>query len=128
MIKANELRLGNWIYNGIREPFQTNGETINNFDVGQAILGLFTPIPLTEEWLVKFGCETRRTNSGHAYLSFEKINPKTDYGSGFELYEDGLFLCDCDGGRIGNKIEYVHQLQNLYFALTGEELTISNEQ
>jgi hypothetical protein len=29
------------------------------------------------------------------------------------------------GSRLLNNLKYVHQLQNLFFALTGEELTIS---
>ena len=39
--------------------------------------------------------------------------------------ELSVILEGCDDGSIGNKIKYVHQLQNLYFALTGEELILS---
>lgn len=33
-------------------------------------------------------------------------------------------LCLCRGNYFANNIDYLHQLQNLYFALTGEELEI----
>jgi len=68
------------------------------------------PIPLTEEWLVKFGfkIDTDLKNclvkSG---LWFNKTNMECTY---------------C-GAKL-KKIKYVNQLQNLYFALTGTELTI----
>ncbi len=69
----------------------------------------FTPIPLTEEWLVKFGF-------------------------GVEVFVNGTEFSVVDGIASLNyremevmKIKYVHQLQNLYFALSGEELTIKEE-
>ncbi len=76
------------------------------------------PIPLTDEWLVKFGLD----QGGYDFYFWTKETPT------------GLFSINGDpesgyGVRYNNEIEppleYVHQLQNLYFALTGEELTIS---
>ena len=73
-------------------------------------------IPLTEEWLLKFGLE---------WSIFHQATHKT----GFEydlnsLYEGGYSLSTFKREHIVvEKIKYVHQLQNLYFALTGEELT-----
>lgn len=51
------------------------------------------------------------TPSGNFYLKtgIEPPNDMSDYGYPLSEYK---------------QIEYVHQLQNLYFALTGEELTI----
>ena len=78
------------------------------------------PILLTEEWLLKFGFETRVT-SGHSVQYFIGINPITrDWlfdilwleGYKYPFYRNGHF-----------EIQYLHQLQNLYFALTNEELT-----
>lgn len=59
-MNINELKIGNWIYNGIGETFQVNRETINNFYAGQALLGVFKPIPLTEEILLKCGFIKKR--------------------------------------------------------------------
>jgi hypothetical protein len=84
-----------------------------------------SPIPLTEEWLLKFGFKTRVT-IGHSVQYFIGINPITrdwlfdilwleDYK--YPFYRNGHF-----------EIKHVHQLQNLYFALTNEELTIKQEE
>lgn len=74
-----------------------------------------TPIPLTEEWLLKFGFKS--TQSGMMFILKDKN------GNNFTIESDSIsfsarFIIDhyCE-------IKYVHQLQNLYFALTGEELT-----
>ena len=74
-------------------------------------------IPLTEKWLLKFGLT--KTNGGNfscedicVYDNLENINISLENGDiGVEL------RCP----------KYVHQLQNLYFALTGEELEIKEE-
>ena len=69
----------------------------------------YKPIMLTIDWMIKFGFK---------YNSFSL------------LYEKGNVCGEfCDGFCvIMNNTEYVittvHQLQNLYFALTREELTI----
>ena len=39
----------------------------------------------------------------------------------FDDRKKNYFICDCP---IDCNIKFVHQLQNLYFALTGEELEI----
>lgn len=86
------------------------------------------PIPLTEEWLLKFGFESY---DGEIY------NPDCEYSEQF-LYQlkSGIsyreFRCFPSKGwvvKIGDynddlEIKFVHQLQNIYFALIGEELTI----
>ena len=73
------------------------------------------PIPLTEEWLVKFGFEYRtRLNPNPKELAY--IHQK----GGFYIAYMKIFYWE--GGN--TTIDYVHQLQNLYFALTNEELKI----
>lgn len=81
------------------------------------------PIPLTEEWLKRFGFE-----------KFENSSICCTFHKGFnEVTHDYLFQVTWMKKRDGtlddvfyrnarHKIEYVHQLQNLYHALTGEEL------
>jgi len=67
------------------------------------------PIPLTEEWLVKFGFKRSSTPN---QLTLGRFSYELSYS---DLYY-GL-------SRMG-KCKYLHQLQNLYFALTQEELEI----
>ena len=131
MITANELRIGNFILNsnGKIEIVETlRYGLINSYDIGdEETCGedCYNPIPLTEEWLVKMGFEIDRTgdlsimiNSAVTHLFFNKVK---DF-----FYP--MILVEAEFSGLGsncvglNSIQYVHQLQNLYFALTGEEL------
>mgnify|MGYP003658203865 CR=1 FL=1 len=102
---ANELRIGNFV--------DDNGVTIQMTYITEDNTEWFEPIPLTEEWLVKFGFENTNT----------KENP--NYKKGFYtcmVREHGINICN--GHGFINDLNHVHQLQNLYFALTGEELEL----
>ena len=118
MIQANELRIGNWVQRFDGSVFQ-----VTKFDIFQLHeIPLYLnpkPIPITEEWLLKLGFEERK-NLIFTYSFPNKKYAYTIFGDN----EDGFSI------TLLYKIEikYVHQLQNLYFALTGEELTIKNEQ
>ena len=98
-MKANELRIGNWVNNVINQPIQVGILQIKYSDD-------FNPIPLTEEWLVKFGFESN--NSSSNFLTY--YNERYDYR--IEIYQDGDVWFD-----ELRKIQHVHQLQNLYLPL-----------
>lgn len=74
------------------------------------------PIRLTPEWLINLGFETQSVhiytyNGLHWSISWSESNHAISLFSGektFDWYE--------------NEIHYVHELQNLFFALTGKEL------
>lgn len=115
-MKASELRIGNWVDSGDHfgeiqvQVIQKDG--INPFDWGQGnhcihFYESIKPIPLTEEWLMKFGFEK---NIGWDDMVYYILN-------GVDVYEMIDYYEYADA-----KIKHVHQLQNLYFALTGEEL------
>lgn len=122
MIKANELRLGNLVYS---EKDKCNV----NVGVGDFLYKeneYFQPIQLTEEWLIKFGFEKYSTESEFYCLDSTSIYEGTlnyNYKKNFislsgmnNYYPEELMLV--------KPMLYVHQLQNLYFALTNEELEI----
>jgi len=120
MINAKEVRIGNWVMhdkgNGFQEIMLACAEDIC---LVQNHPEKFETIPLTEEWLTKFGFN--RTTYNDPALDIE-----SDFNAEIYYTDDHrLFLHDCDGGKIGREIQYVHQLQNLYFALTGNELIIN---
>ena len=96
-MKASELRIGNWVMYSSKIQVNENKirECVDHPD-------RFAPIPLNEEWLIKF-----------------RWNPPKDIGVSFSLTTDEIHFV---AGNYYKKIEYVHQLQNLYFALTGQEL------
>lgn len=117
MIQANELRIGN-IYN--RKHGKGWTETVMSEEIIGKIFGNskeyalndFEPIPLTEEILFKAGF----VKQGMAYIISV---PKKFHVT---KWSDGRFMYD---GFLNTEIKHVHQLQNLYFALTGEELPIN---
>ena len=81
------------------------------------------PIPLTPEWLERFGFITKIKGDDFHDKALWK-HPSTDYlycESGCFVDNSGYYGDYCDIGDI----KHVHQLQNLYFALTGEELAIT---
>lgn len=126
-MKANELRLGNLVYR-FEEDEGFFIEKVTHYQIEELQIieedsslwndGFYlTEIPLTKEWLLKFGFIANQ------------------YNDEFELYP---LMFDCeytdhrewnisyDGHPLSTEIQHVHQLQNLYFALTGEELTLKS--
>ena len=75
------------------------------------------PIPLTDDWLLKFGFKK------------EDKTPSKEHGQYFSIwildykysFAYAPFREDCG-------IKYVHQLENLYFALTGTELELEDSE
>ena len=114
-MKANELRIGNrlLIVGSLREEciIRTISDTLIGYETetrkGGCRIEWLQPIPLTEEWLLKFGYEL---SQGHYIISGHLIWKCND-----------LLMCD----KNGIVLKHVHQLQNLYFSLTGCELEIN---
>lgn len=102
---ATELRLDNLIFNHKGEVVKFDGDFYHWIDGG------YNPIPLTEEWLLKFG--------------FEKVAPQTylfDTWYVDVVNGDISFYLDGDACVSYVYLEHVHQLQNLFYSLTGQEL------
>lgn len=78
------------------------------------------PILLTEEWLLKFGFDLIN-NEYHQSRNHElKLYWTVNKNKMIPEFNEKRFVTGYD-------FKYVHQLQNLYFILTGEELTIKNK-
>lgn len=128
MIKANELRIGNILHHEDNENIGIVECIYQMDDVwfleweqlsdrskgGSWHLTEFCPIPLTPEWLERCGF-----TKGDAY----DITHNLERGEEYYWYNDRLIWYH----RLKNKrvdecydhIKHLHQLQNLYFALTG---------
>jgi hypothetical protein len=127
-MKANELRIGNWFL---------EKDEVKQFDGDFYHLLGCEPIPLNTNWLEKFGFKpwdekkTIYTLERHIdkynntcfrfWLQLDKL--VFDYIQNEIHPTESIFD---DKNIIRLEINYVHQLQNLYFALTGEELTIKD--
>ncbi|MDB4343466.1 hypothetical protein OAA15_00435 [bacterium] len=109
-MKANELRIGNWVKWNYEESSDGNAYPVEfgyELDDIKNNPNIVKPIPLSKEWLKRFNW-----------------NPPKDIGVSFSLTTDEIHFV---AGNYYKKIEHVHQLQNLYFALTGEELNQNKE-
>jgi hypothetical protein len=122
-MKPAELRIGNLVeYNrNVVECVDVMCDGINTKYIEGINIGFIQPIPLTEEWLVKFGFEEEKDNDGVFGFKLKNFWYINEYQ--FRLSN----FIDTESMVIDNKIHHIHQLQNLYFALTGEELTIKNK-
>jgi hypothetical protein len=127
-MKASELRIGNWL--NWYSKYHCNGyfdKQLEIEDFTQTDLSSARPIPLTEEWLLKFGKWIKEDNLFIRRLDTINDALRLDYiNSDGELCWE-FYVYNIAGQRVGCAyIKYVHQLQNLYFALTGEELQIKD--
>ena len=86
----------------------------------------YKPIPLTQEWLVKLGFDKLENDIPTYFKCFGNLI-EDDYEFSFNIYVDSEqnYFITVFGRKI--IIKHAHQLQNLYHALTGEELTIKDE-
>ena len=146
IIAPQELRLGNWVtidnpkaWMKLKDiPLQIIGisknmdrldkELFPNSEAEIILQGnvpysqfseFISPIELTEEWLLRMG--------------FEKVKSYYEEAETFDFYYGNIYF---DMANQSTKIngyyclsfvpEYVHQLQNLFYCLTGEELQLKN--
>ena len=123
MIKANELRLGNYVEYHISDSMDERKQwwELDKIE-GSDIQWLtenpddqdYRPIPLTEEWLIE-------------KMKFHKQNNQI-YSIGLKLFiswwNTNSIEIDINGEVLIINCKYVHELQNIYFALTGEELEL----
>jgi hypothetical protein len=144
MIKVSQLRIGNYLYDNkdnLCRVEQLNSNADETEVYAPVIKGALTylpnkPIPLTEETLLKCG--------------FEKVVVKGDFDAGFDdditygleykrefylSYDASDFSIAIFSSKLAYDYEdgiciplesakYLHQLQNIFFSLTGEELKI----
>jgi hypothetical protein len=134
MIKANELRVANLVYYKDKicpiESIERSGYVEVGTDIGGWVeccdVEDIEAIPLTVEILEGAGFEKNRDNE---FI----ISMALDFHLSISFYPDGAFPILIKDSEMYNgeaqmvplnRLDYLHQLQNLYFALTGEELTL----
>lgn len=126
----NELRIGNFVGNDIHhfciEELKTMKanimrlETLNGTIARNIYKSCHKPydelwgIRIDDRWIVKFGFEK-------SLDTFTILNYAISYHNGIIYIDYGI---NSEGEIELEHIKYVHQLQNLYFGLTGEELKL----
>jgi len=130
-MNANELRIGNWVRTGILylrvESIHEKGINIySETDYSSCIIEAdarydsINPIPLTPDILEKCGFDIDLNNfNWNAFKEFEN-NGLSHYVTLRFNEKRGWFF-----NHAASPVKHVHQLQNLYFVLTGEELEIN---
>lgn len=125
-MRVEELRIGNLLRDKFSKTelkvIELTEENIITYVIDRSMFPLkdgwgIEPIPLTEEWLLKFGFEAQEESFHLKDFSIELIG---DDGRWCAYIYDEYHAIECPLSLI----KHVHQLQNLYFALTGEELTL----
>ena len=129
-MKASELRIWNLV-KGIGHNIIWTVEGVDNnfiFSSGHwRTITSFEPILLTEELLLKFGfVKEYNTDEGENRDCFYLNNSDDSFYINYDTSYNGWYLGASTYGFL-TEIYYVHQLQNLYFALTGTELEIKDE-
>ena len=116
-MKNTELRIGNLFKDKHNKIIKVIGLCENDiyFSGSFELNWQAEPIPLTEQWLLDFGFKWK--NHG---LRIENICIR-QFGFGY-----AIFLSN-ESYNFKIELKHVHQLQNLYYALTGQELTLNSE-
>ena len=126
MIDARELRIGNLItYHGdIIEVTGIVRNTIHykgGFDANTGEYRPYQPIPLTEQWLIDFGFgKVQNIYQRHNQIL---LDPESNGSYKVKFWTHSISRAE-PLYKSNLAIRSVHQLQNLYFALTGEELQL----
>ena len=153
----NELRIGNYVYyehtthvvsgvhgNIVYSWWVKDGKPVIEYEAKDSsgtqveapyvdVVSQYEPIPLTEEWLEKLGLIKRNQTEE---LPEELQQPDIDEdGDIWYTWVKGVFNLEIQSnGEIWfevyshyKHIKWVHELQNLYFALTEEELTLQEK-
>jgi hypothetical protein len=136
IIKDEEIRVGNWlvyegykgkkfvkvtdIFNGGINMINDNYEVSPEYDLAQ-----LQPIPLTPEILEKCGFVQNLLTAFRLTIAYlTNLYLHNDEG---DKYNTAIECMDGDAAfmYLPSEIKYLHQLQNLYFALTNQELQIN---
>lgn len=142
MIKANELRIGNLVLERVIKYFDDGepNEAVLKIKDGAMIdrvAAMANPIPLTSEILEACGFEKgiSEDDEERVIYSIQVANNTSLY---FDRHKDWMrndqevewYLShEWNNNHFKNDFwarpKYLHQLQNLFFSLTGEELTVN---
>ena len=123
MIDARELRTGNYIsFNVVDNPFQVTAKEILMIENGQmndSQSYYLEPIQLTEKWLIDFGWgKGEHDTEYYDNVSMDQCILAYNVNSKMFTIESHRDIIEIPN------IEYVHTLQNVFYALTGKELTL----
>jgi hypothetical protein len=118
-MEAKDLRIGNFVVTNFKREKEVTD--IDHVSFIEDFMKLYDPIPLTEEWLLKFE-QFGKTDiegtpcffNGDNIMLFDRKD-----------YFDAYLHSEVDGSVFfATRLFHVHQLQNFYYAIEKQELTI----
>lgn len=120
-MKAKDLRIGNLVDtpDGVEEIYSIEEDTFRAY-LYKNTWAEIKPIPLTEEWLLKFGFSMGK----HSWFY------SLDWGDSVNSFKVAMSISGEGGVVLGINdfnchVKHVHELQNLFYALTNKELEIT---
>nr|WP_298660354.1 hypothetical protein [uncultured Flavobacterium sp.] len=129
------MRIGNYVYATVA------GNVSDKMNIHQIHSGTgidnaewYYPIPLTEDILLRLGFEPRNEHKGIGAIydydsKVENKEIKWKFEKSVAFVHDKNDINDVYLTVLAHptayKIKHLHQLQNLFYALTGEELTLN---
>lgn len=133
-MEAQELRIGNYINGSIGDDSELVLCSVTGYDPRDEFIFVsndnnihyaefvdFQPIPLTEEWLLRFGFI--KLNNRHEFVHGENERNMSI------CCEDNYFLFfvedEISYNTIRKELKLVHQLQNLFYCLCGIDLELN---
>ena len=121
MIKAHELRFGNTVFNGFNQIVTIEGIISEKNTTGYDTETL-KRIPLVEKRLYELGLKKYEDSEIPTYFKNFGNYDGEDFEYCFMIFQDvkGNFYTEIMGRKV--ILESVHQTQNLFFEVTGEQL------
>jgi len=137
-MNAKELRIGNYVNLEDKGLYKIDcGHDIDEIDSFQLGDPYCSGVPITEEWLLKFGYEywgLVKENEFEIYKRYVLYNflgtsnhelHLIDSNYGGVLYSEYVTSIDGFDRQYNGRMEFVHDLQNAVYKETGKELTIN---
>ena len=138
-METKNLRIGNWV----KIPIKGSEVIIPSFNAKVQSIGLFgmigflstpeheglkwsaktiIPIRLTTEWLMELGFKKQSNTYIISLYNLKAELHFEDYGKNIVLW-----LKSNNSNLRLDTVQYVHQLQNLFFTLSNKELELKND-
>lgn len=126
MMDIKELRIGNLVSISDYNNLEVLGISSNNVGLKLDSTKFISvqcdelqPIPITVEWLLKLGFEYHTFDKNYVITTQKDWHNSIKEIDGDWFYNNNFSDANCYFVR---EVKYVHQLQNLYYALNEEEL------
>lgn len=120
MIDTKDIRMGNLVLDKHGKPSRVSEIAKTGIKVEggpgtyRQYAGEFSPININAEWLIKLGLKMGGPNINATNFSID------GFGVSYHYDDSGYYSHNA-------KLSFVHQIQNLYYALTGKELKVNME-